>query len=78
MARTRKALQKEGRNEGYDRKCAGLSQEQVEEKLAKGEKSIVRFKVRFASSSHRFARADWVEDVTVEFESRFDAEGFDL
>ncbi|BGP34041.1 Glutamate--tRNA ligase mitochondrial [Rhodotorula toruloides] len=40
LASTRKRLQKEGSKEGYDRRCLGLSKEEVEERLAKGERNI--------------------------------------
>ncbi|BGO93591.1 hypothetical protein NBRC10512_004141 [Rhodotorula toruloides] len=40
LASTRKRLQKEGSNEGYDRRCLGLSEEEVQERLAKGERNI--------------------------------------
>ncbi|BGP72255.1 Glutamate-tRNA ligase [Rhodotorula toruloides ATCC 204091] len=49
LASTRKRLQKEGSNEGYDRRCLGLSKEEVQERLAKGERNIVRFKSSNAS-----------------------------
>ncbi|GAA5827981.1 hypothetical protein JCM5353_002858 [Sporobolomyces roseus] len=60
LAKTRKRLQKQGRNEGYDRKCAGLTREQVEDKLAKGEKSI--------SSSQGLVQKDLIYD-EIKYES---------
>ncbi|GAA5911826.1 hypothetical protein JCM5296_005380, partial [Sporobolomyces johnsonii] len=44
LAETRKRLQKQGSNEGYDRRCLGLSKDEVAERLARGERNIVRFK----------------------------------
>lgn len=55
MTETRKRLQKNGSNMGYDRKCLGLSKEEREEKLNKGEKSIVRFKVTFPGFASSWA-----------------------
>ncbi|BGP18601.1 hypothetical protein JCM10213_004234 [Rhodosporidiobolus nylandii] len=49
LAATRKRLQKLGSNEGYDRRCLGLTKEEVEEKLKEGQRSIVRFKSSSAS-----------------------------
>ncbi|BGP26412.1 glutamyl-tRNA synthetase [Rhodotorula toruloides] len=49
LASTRKRLQKEGLNEGYDRRCLGLSKEEVQERLENGERNIVRFKSSNAS-----------------------------
>ncbi len=46
LAETRKRLQREGSHEGYDRRCLGLPQEEVQERLQRGERNIVRFKVR--------------------------------
>lgn len=43
-------LQKKGHNSTYDRRCLGLGQEEVKERLEKGEKSIVRFKVSARNS----------------------------
>ncbi|GAA6003957.1 hypothetical protein JCM10207_006485 [Rhodosporidiobolus poonsookiae] len=40
LAATRRRLQKEGSNEGYDRRCLGLPQEEVAERLEKGERNI--------------------------------------
>ncbi|GAA6000601.1 glutamate--tRNA ligase MSE1 [Rhodotorula paludigena] len=44
LAAMRKRLQKEGSHEGYDRRCLGLSADEVKERLEKGERNIVRFK----------------------------------
>ncbi|GAA6029180.1 hypothetical protein JCM8097_001639 [Rhodosporidiobolus ruineniae] len=40
LAATRKRLQKQGSNEGYDRRCLGLAKEEVAERVEKGERSI--------------------------------------
>lgn len=45
LADTRKVLQKKGSNATYDRKCLGLSEGEVQQRLAAGERSVVRFKV---------------------------------
>ncbi|CEQ42409.1 SPOSA6832_04207 [Sporobolomyces salmonicolor] len=44
LTETRKRLQKQGSNEGYDRRCLGLSKDEVAKRLASGERNIVRFK----------------------------------
>ncbi|GAA5825147.1 hypothetical protein JCM10212_006273, partial [Sporobolomyces blumeae] len=58
LARTRKMLQKQGKHEGYDRKCLALEPREVKDKLDKGEKSIVRFK----SSSKGLTQPDLIYD----------------
>ncbi|KAM0790655.1 hypothetical protein ACM66B_004515 [Microbotryomycetes sp. NB124-2] len=58
LADTRKMMQKRGSNATYDRKCLGLSEEQVKDKLANGEQSVIRFK----SSSEPFTQHDLVYD----------------
>ncbi|GAA5936718.1 hypothetical protein JCM1841_001979, partial [Sporobolomyces salmonicolor] len=40
LAETRKRLQKQGSNEGYDRRCLGLSKDEVAKRLASGERNI--------------------------------------
>ncbi|GAA5967042.1 hypothetical protein JCM3765_003687 [Sporobolomyces pararoseus] len=55
LTKTRKMLQKQrGGVNGYDRKCLGLSREQVEEKLNNGEQSI--------SSSEKLVQEDLIYD----------------
>lgn len=44
LAETRKRLQREGSHEGYDRRCLGLDKKEVNERLERGERNIVRFK----------------------------------
>ncbi|SCV71445.1 BQ2448_3033 [Microbotryum intermedium] len=58
LASTRKILQKQGNNATYDRKCLGLSKEEVRAKLDRGEASVVRFK----SSSDGMTQHDLVYD----------------
>ncbi|KAK4052420.1 Glutamate--tRNA ligase mitochondrial [Microbotryomycetes sp. JL201] len=58
LADARKMIQKRGSNATYDRKCLGLSSEQVRDKLANGEQSVIRFK----SSSEPFTQNDLVYD----------------
>ncbi|GAA5891274.1 hypothetical protein JCM8208_002568 [Rhodotorula glutinis] len=58
LASTRKRLQKEGSHEGYDRRCLGLSKDDVKERLDKGERNIVRFK----SSSGSLTQEDLIYD----------------
>ncbi|GAA5843037.1 hypothetical protein JCM9279_001839 [Rhodotorula babjevae] len=58
LASTRKRLQKEGSHEGYDRRCLGLSKDEVKERLDKGERNIVRFK----SSSSSLTQEDLIYD----------------
>lgn len=38
-------MQKKGSNATYDRRCLGLSTQEVENRLDKGEQSVIRFKV---------------------------------
>ncbi|GAA5897486.1 glutamate--tRNA ligase MSE1 [Sporobolomyces salmoneus] len=66
LAQTRKMLQTQGKKHtsGYDRKCLGLTKEEVEEKLGKGEQSIVRFK----SSSEKLVQEDLIYD-SITYES---------
>ncbi|GAA5823183.1 hypothetical protein JCM11251_007513 [Rhodosporidiobolus azoricus] len=52
LAATRKRLQKAGSNEGYDRRCLGLHADEVQERLEKGERNIVRFKSSSAPLTH--------------------------
>ncbi|GAA5898429.1 hypothetical protein JCM6882_007773 [Rhodosporidiobolus microsporus] len=52
LAATRKRLQKAGSNEGYDRRCLGLPEKEVKERLEKGERNIVRFKSSSAPLTH--------------------------
>ncbi|GAA6011111.1 hypothetical protein JCM11491_006731 [Sporobolomyces phaffii] len=55
LAHTRKLLQKQGqKNQSYDRKCLGLTRDQVEAKLAQGEQSI--------SSSSKLVQEDVIYD----------------
>ncbi|GAA5995845.1 hypothetical protein JCM5350_008201 [Sporobolomyces pararoseus] len=63
LSQTRKLLQKQGKKNvsGYDRKCLGLSFQEVREKLNKGEQSIVRFK----SSSEKLVQQDLIYDSIV-------------
>ncbi|KDE09574.1 glutamyl-tRNA synthetase [Microbotryum lychnidis-dioicae p1A1 Lamole] len=58
LASTRKLLQKQGSNATYDRKCLGLSKEEVQARLDQGEASVVRFK----SSSGGMTQHDLVYD----------------
>ncbi|TNY23304.1 glutamate-tRNA ligase [Rhodotorula diobovata] len=58
LAATRKRLQKQGSHEGYDRRCLGLSQDEVRERLEKGERNIVRFQ----SSSSALTQEDLIYD----------------
>ncbi|GAA6046983.1 hypothetical protein JCM3770_003463 [Rhodotorula araucariae] len=58
LAETRKRLQKQGSHEGYDRRCLGLSQDEVKERLENGERNIVRFK----SSSAPLTQEDLIYD----------------
>ncbi|BGP42234.1 Glutamate--tRNA ligase mitochondrial [Rhodotorula kratochvilovae] len=58
LAETRKRLQKQGSHEGYDRRCLGLSRDEVKERLEKGERNIVRFK----SSSAPLTQDDLIYD----------------
>ncbi|BGP57250.1 Glutamate--tRNA ligase mitochondrial [Rhodotorula sphaerocarpa] len=58
LAETRKRLQREGSHEGYDRRCLGLPQEEVQERLQRGERNIVRFK----SSSGALTQGDMIYD----------------
>lgn len=45
LAETRKVMQKKGSNATYDRRCLGLSAEEVKRRIEAGEQSVVRFKV---------------------------------
>ena len=56
LAAIRKELQKAGDNSTYDRHCLDLTTEEVQERLAKGEKSVVRFKVCDEPGRLPFAR----------------------
>ncbi|SCZ89337.1 BZ3500_MvSof-1268-A1-R1_Chr1-1g01115 [Microbotryum saponariae] len=58
LASTRKLLQKQGSNATYDRKCLGLSKEEVQARSDQGEASVVRFK----SSSDGMTQHDLVYD----------------
>ncbi|GAA5991686.1 hypothetical protein JCM10908_001091 [Rhodotorula pacifica] len=58
LAETRKRLQREGSHEGYDRRCLGLDQAEVKERLERGERNIVRFK----SSSASLTQEDMIYD----------------
>lgn len=37
-------MQRQGSHEGYDRRCLGLDEAEVKDRLERGERNIVRFK----------------------------------
>ncbi|KAK4056962.1 Glutamate--tRNA ligase mitochondrial [Microbotryomycetes sp. JL221] len=56
LKQTRQTLQKQGSNSTYDRKCLGLSDSLVQERLKRGDQHVVRFK----STSENFIQKDLI------------------